>query len=528
MSARPIKTIYAVLLFAGVTATGFSNDDMTIVARGESSESYRAAEVLALRDAVRQAAGTRLLARTEVSNFALRTDTVTVRAAGYVRHHTVLNKTRGRDGSYIVTVRAVVRRGLLRDDLLALRTLIEVVGEPAFCVQVQADSQDMRRWVENELKGHFSKAGFRVVDSKKGRDGHAAAVYLVSADASHRTESRRVYGTLMQYTTLELKLGVTRCDTDQVVATEKSEVTRGSNVTNAVGDAAKLAVADLFPRIRDRILRHWSGEIDTGWLVKVKVVGAPYEDVSELCKRFRDLASVKDARILAASDRGTTEIQLKSVLSGEEIADRIADWYAQAYAVSLEGPRVITLAKSIELAMVRREEAPPEDDRPTAPNIEPEAFQGKSGPAKGETKPAEASISQITPRREAPAKSQATSPGNADTLPGQTKKSPATQPSPLESAPGAPGNEPESLPDTEAAPNTAPPRLPALPVLEPIELAVEVGAPEAASQEASAKAPEGLDVLVARYGRQLGLPISFGAGCSLLGFAISALVSRKP
>lgn len=124
----------------------------------------------ALRDAYRRAlesAGVQVTSLTEVRSFQLFYDYVLTRAEGYIRRWDILSE-RSDGGLYRVRIRAEVARGSIRGDTGALELLVEMMGNPAVMVLIDAG-----RWhpftdvFENELAGALADAGYHTVDARQ-------------------------------------------------------------------------------------------------------------------------------------------------------------------------------------------------------------------------------------------------------------------------------------------------------------------------------------------------------------------------
>lgn len=123
-----------VLLALAVAAAA----DVTITVRasglapvgGDPTAAFDEARRDALRQAVEQGVGTLVTARTQVDNYALIGDQVLTRTEGYVCRYQVVDRGPGADGTYHVTVDAVVSLQRLQHELDGLRLVVEEVGKP--------------------------------------------------------------------------------------------------------------------------------------------------------------------------------------------------------------------------------------------------------------------------------------------------------------------------------------------------------------------------------------------------------------
>ncbi len=111
----------------------------------------------ALRNAVEQGAGVFLSSETIVENYELLQDKIFSKAEGYVKEYQIISE-REEAGLYRVKIRAVIKEGKLKDDLIALRLLILEKGRPRILVFSNVS------FLEDMLTGSFRDAGFPVLD----------------------------------------------------------------------------------------------------------------------------------------------------------------------------------------------------------------------------------------------------------------------------------------------------------------------------------------------------------------------------
>ena len=88
----------------------------------------------ALRKAVEQAVGTMVTSDTEVQNFQLKKDEILSQTAGFVQRYEVARGWKEDASTYVVTVRAVVKIGNLKEDLQAKGILMERIGKPRIMI----------------------------------------------------------------------------------------------------------------------------------------------------------------------------------------------------------------------------------------------------------------------------------------------------------------------------------------------------------------------------------------------------------
>jgi hypothetical protein len=118
----------------------------------------------ARRDALARGIGQLLVGQTEVENFMVKRDFILTQTMGHVRSYDVLSESTASDGIWEVKIRALVSKEGIREDLMALMLLREVVGNPRIAVMLQTGLMGNGARAENALIEFFRSKGFDVVD----------------------------------------------------------------------------------------------------------------------------------------------------------------------------------------------------------------------------------------------------------------------------------------------------------------------------------------------------------------------------
>ena len=153
--------ILAVTLLFTVNVYGSGPDgDVTIEADGYGS-SRDAALLAAKREAVSNGIGMVLISETEVENFTLKKDLVLTRTIGAVRSIKILEE--GRDGaSFHLRISAVVSMATIKDDLGALKILLESMDKPRMMVLIREEDSNA---AETAILDFLSQKEFELVDA---------------------------------------------------------------------------------------------------------------------------------------------------------------------------------------------------------------------------------------------------------------------------------------------------------------------------------------------------------------------------
>jgi len=143
VSIRGGKTIrYLAIAFQIVVAFGGSwmniaaAEEKTVQTEGSSALSREDAVRQALRAAVESGVGVFLQSQTEIENFALQKDKVFSRSEGYVTRYQLLKEEKA-GGVITVTVSATVSLDRIKDDLVAMKILLESMEHPKLMVLLE-------------------------------------------------------------------------------------------------------------------------------------------------------------------------------------------------------------------------------------------------------------------------------------------------------------------------------------------------------------------------------------------------------
>ncbi len=165
-----MKKILLIILFimsAFCLSTGVQAGDKVVEAEGSSDLSRDDAARRAMVAAVEQAVGVFVHSETEVENFELKKDKILSRTQGYVTRYDVLKEWQ-QDGAYNIRVKATVSLDKIKDDLIAMKILLDSMERPKLMILIEEKYVDMgdmgMRFAETELSNMFVAKGFDLVD----------------------------------------------------------------------------------------------------------------------------------------------------------------------------------------------------------------------------------------------------------------------------------------------------------------------------------------------------------------------------
>lgn len=342
-------------------------DAVEVTAQGESDVSYDAAEQDAVRAAVRQAVGVSIESQTKVADFALIRDAMVTRANGYVRSYQVIEKKRTADDTFLVKVRAECMRGKLDGDFMAIQNLIEMMGRPQFSITVdakRAGSPDVANWIESAFTDELDKIGLAVLDTSTANEAlereykramaagntkkaeqlklKMGAPYGVAVTATGSSTETEVYGAKMNMAVVELKATVTHRDTAEVLASKSGSGRSGGVDTAGLQEACKKAVAAVFPEVQNRILFHWTRDLDTGSSITLEISDSDFAAVSSLAAKLRKVENVTQVEIVEAPEDGIAVLRVIGRIKAAVVAEQIGKLSGGKLESNVSGPRKVT------------------------------------------------------------------------------------------------------------------------------------------------------------------------------------------
>jgi hypothetical protein len=171
-------SIVAMMILVLIVVTPAFSGEKIVEAEGFSSSSKSDAIRQAQRMAVEEAVGVFIKSETEVENFVLKKDKIFSRTEGYVTRYDLLSDKKEGD-DFVVLIRATVSLDKIKDDLMAMKILLESIERPKLIVFVEEEYKsmdDLGMGIAGiELSARLAAKGFDIVDraqleSVKNRD----------------------------------------------------------------------------------------------------------------------------------------------------------------------------------------------------------------------------------------------------------------------------------------------------------------------------------------------------------------------
>jgi len=289
--------VIAILMMAAPYAR---SEEKVVEVMGTSPFSREDAVRQAQRFAVEEAVGVFIHSESEVENFVLKKDKIISRTQGYITRLTVLGARKNGD-LHEVTIQATVSLDKIKDDLVAMKILLESMERPTLMVLVEEDRQDMgpvgMSAAATKMTALLGDKGFDVVDEAQserarqldqGRQAlagntaaatmlglNAGAQYVIVGRAVAHDAGEAYPGTGMKSIHASLQLMVVQTQTGLVLG---SVVTNGvsahvsplTGADRALEQCARKAVDEY---VVDAITRSFQDYLNNGAPLKVHVTG---------------------------------------------------------------------------------------------------------------------------------------------------------------------------------------------------------------------------------------------------------------
>lgn len=287
--------------------------DQEVIARGvgaiiggDAAKAEDDALSSALRNAVEQVIGTMVQSDVIVQNYQTIEDNIYSHTKGYVKNYEVINKSTRNDNILELTIRAVVSKGNLKNDLESIGLLIARKGKPRLMIMIDEKNMDQyyHSWAvdmnttENEVMNALLEKGFPFVDRQTAlqkiqkdmvlaalNGDNAAAQSIgtqtgaelllvgkaISKAASGGPAVLKQAGMISCQATINIR--AIRADDGTIIATTSQQAAAAhidqlTGGTLALQRAAKPAADDL----SSKILARWQKDVYSGTTINLRVL----------------------------------------------------------------------------------------------------------------------------------------------------------------------------------------------------------------------------------------------------------------
>ena len=305
----------------------------------------------AMRKAVEQGAGTFISSHSETKDLALVRDTVLARAAGFLQSKKIISKKELPDGTWQVTITAVVSVRGIEDTWGAVTNLLQQMGRPKILVFVReriADAVQDGSTVQTRIENLLLQSGFVLVDKEQlkeidKKDLAAAAaedsparlqavatrfgaqIFISGVANATAGPTGMVGGVQLFPYQAESNMRTYRSDTAQILSSIPGQPTRGVDRVwrSAASKALDAQAQDVAPRVVADILRSWQEALAGRGEVQLHIEGVTFKQYTQLKTKLKTVKQVKDVTANFANQ--VAECSLQSDVRAEQLAEKLVD-----------------------------------------------------------------------------------------------------------------------------------------------------------------------------------------------------------
>ncbi len=342
-------TLLLVMCFS-ITAIA---EDKTVTVEGLSGFSKDDALKQAMRSAVEQAIGVFVHSRTEVEDFEVKKDRILSKTQGYVTKYDIIEEKKESDGVFFVKIIATVSLDKIKDDLIAMKILLDTMERPKIMILIKEAYASMdhvgMRIAETELNSLMMAKGFELVDSaqvdvirekdqaKQALMGNLDAAkrlgagfgaqYVIMGKAVTQDAGEAFPGTGIKSIQSSLQLKVVQTQTGLLLGSTvkngiAAHISPLTGATMALKKASKLAVDEY---LVNAITNSFQDYLNNGTPLKLHVTGVKsfrqYKDVAGAVESLDRMASSKKEGWNKASGLLVLDLRFKG--TGEELAEML-------------------------------------------------------------------------------------------------------------------------------------------------------------------------------------------------------------
>lgn len=385
MKGKKICVIFATIILFGLrilpaqvsaTSSG-STEEQEVIARGvglilngDLAKAEDDAKASAFRNALEQVIGTMVESDVLVQNYQTIEDNIYSHTQGYVKRYEVVNKAQRNDNILELTIRAVVKKGNLKNDMQAIGLLISRKGKPRLMVMIDEKNMDQyyHSWsidmntTENALMNKLMEKGFPFVDRetvfrKLKKDEILAALNgdetaaqsiasqsgaevllvgkAVSKAASGGPAVLKQSGMVSCQATVNIR--ALRADDGMMLATV-SEQAAAAHIDQLTGGTMALerAANSASDQLADKILARWQQDVYSATTVNLRVLNV--ESYSDMVK-FKNMLPhyVRGVQKVFQRDfsQNTASFDLDVKGTANQVAEELAMKDFSPYAVEI-------------------------------------------------------------------------------------------------------------------------------------------------------------------------------------------------
>ncbi len=282
------------LIFSSVIYASNQEGDIIILAEGYGS-SKQDALLKAKREAIEIGIGTVLISQTEIRNFEVKKDIILSRTKGSVKKYDILREEKQPNDLFYLKIKAVVSLASIKEDLAALKILLESMDKPRMMVMMQEEDG---KSAENAILDYLTEKEFELVDAsvvaalmhkedsliKRATEGNpAAAAKIGAANGAEYVIIGKVTKSLMKSALLDkagmksiqanITAKVVNCSNAKIIASKSANsASCHASEDIARAKATQKAAKSLMDRsLFEKIISSFQSSINNGITIDVTI-----------------------------------------------------------------------------------------------------------------------------------------------------------------------------------------------------------------------------------------------------------------
>ncbi|MBA3018495.1 MAG: hypothetical protein KJ550_00850 [Proteobacteria bacterium] len=354
------------LVFSSVIYASNQEGDIIILAEGYGS-SKQDALLKAKREAIEIGIGTVLISQTEIRNFQVKKDIILSKTKGSVKKYDMLREEKQPDDVFYIKIKAVVSLASIKEDLAALKILLESMDKPRMMVMIEEDGKS----AENAILDYLTEKEFELVDAsvvaalmqkedsliKRATEGDpAAAAKIGAANGAEYVIIGKVTKSLMKSALLDesgmksiqanITAKVVNCSNAKIIAS-KSANSAAYHVSEDIAraKATQKAANNLMDKsLFEQIVSSFQDSLNNGITIDVTIQNIDNYKIQEAVKKV--IGELPEVVTIHSRSFAQGQLKLSIVYQGntdsfcENIDGKIAG-KKKLYVTDIVGDRVV-------------------------------------------------------------------------------------------------------------------------------------------------------------------------------------------
>ena len=307
------------------------------------------------RNAVRKILGTMVTAESYTQNAISIDDSIVTKAKGYIKTYDILGEQKDKE-SILLKVKVILSIEPIKDDLTAMKILIDAMGNPRIVQLIDEDGQETisHSYAAEQITKIFTKNGFNCVDPfstgnitekeilnafEKGdfigldSDKLKADILMLGKGRVENITNIEISGLIGCIVNLDIK--VIRIETGKIVTEQSTRINGvGANRESAYKNAFSKAGEDNSDLLIDEIIKAWGSSLLNGRDISLEVSVDDYTKLKDFKKRVSHLFGVKQISQKYFKD-GKALFLLKFTGSAQTLAEIISTTYFMDIKVAI-------------------------------------------------------------------------------------------------------------------------------------------------------------------------------------------------